>query len=181
MSSSRTSARDIKDPEARFWMKVKSSKTDCWEWQAGKSRGYGVFRSELPENLSHRISYMLHFGPIPEGAHIMHMCDNPSCVRPDHLRLGDHDLNMIDATQKGKMNRGANNANAKLTPQKVLLAVELRKHGALMADIARCFGVRNTAIEKVMEGSRWSHVTGIDYKKGQRKIGRPRKIVTRDS
>lgn len=74
--------------EARFWAKVDIGE-GCWIWLANKTAdGYGLFHRSVEDGRSlfaHRYSYVLHFGPIPEGFQIDHLCRVPSCVRPDHL------------------------------------------------------------------------------------------------
>lgn len=74
-------------PEERFWPKVKKS-SGCWEWTAGKNRaGYGILGGAHDgSRLAHRISYELHKGPTPAGMVIDHLCHNPGCVNPAHLR-----------------------------------------------------------------------------------------------
>jgi hypothetical protein len=60
---------------------------DCWEWQAARfPNGYGQFRTPQ-EGYAHRVAYELHVGPIPDGYHVHHKCENPGCVRPDHLEV----------------------------------------------------------------------------------------------
>lgn len=72
--------------EKRFWKKVLKS-PKCWEWTGASSgRGYGVLRVEGKNIYSHRLSYELHNGKIPEGNYIDHICGNKSCVRPSHLQ-----------------------------------------------------------------------------------------------
>ena len=87
--------------KARFWIKAKA--TDyCWEWKASKNEfGYGVFRHKN-ETLSHRISYQLINGNIDDDDQVLHKCDNPSCINPDHLWLGTHVENMQDKVNKGR-------------------------------------------------------------------------------
>lgn len=92
-----------KSIEDRFWEKVKQLDTDqCWEWQAAQSKktGYGYFYSIPNEQLAHRASWILHFGSIPNELCVLHHCDNPSCVNPNHLFLGDQSDNMRDASNK---------------------------------------------------------------------------------
>lgn len=72
--------------EDRFWSKVDKT-GECWIWIASTRNGYGQFRTREAYVLSHRFSYELAAGPIPEGLVIDHICHNPSCVRPAHLRL----------------------------------------------------------------------------------------------
>lgn len=88
----------------RFWSKV--DKTDgCWVWIASKlPTGYGQFWSGERNMRAHRFSYILHYGNIPNGMLVCHKCDNPSCVRPDHLFLGTSLDNAIDKVSKGRNN-----------------------------------------------------------------------------
>lgn len=75
---------------ARFWSKVDvPDHVQCWEWKGARlPDGYGQFWLDGRIVRAHRFSYEAHYGPIPDGLHVMHACDNPSCVRPDHLRTG---------------------------------------------------------------------------------------------
>lgn len=88
--------------EKRFWAKVAKT-DDCWEWTGAKKRdGYG--KISLPgvgkTMLAHRYSAMLHFGMFDTRLFLCHHCDNPGCVRPDHLFLGDAVSNMRDMVGK---------------------------------------------------------------------------------
>lgn len=70
--------------EDRFWEKVdKRGPDECWPWRAARDPNthYGRFQDWL----AHRASYVIHFGKIPEGAVIDHLCTNPPCVNPAHL------------------------------------------------------------------------------------------------
>lgn len=75
-----------KSPEQRFWEKVKKS-DGCWEWQDSLSLGYGHISTRPGTKVpAHRFSYELANGPIPDGLFVDHICHNPACVRPEHLR-----------------------------------------------------------------------------------------------
>lgn len=93
----------------RFWEKV--TKGDgCWEWQGARiPHGYG--NMTVPDHghdYAHRISWQLHNGEIPAGLWVLHHCDNPPCVRPDHLFLGTAQDNVDDSIRKGRRTtRGA--------------------------------------------------------------------------
>lgn len=88
----------------RFWSKVdKSSPSSCWVWKACKNqKGYGQVRVKKQAYLAHRFAYELAFGPIPPTMNVLHKCDNPSCVNPDHLFLGTLTDNNQDMCQKGR-------------------------------------------------------------------------------
>lgn len=84
----------------RFWEKVDPS-GDCWVWTGrARNRGYGVVSVDGRGRLAHRVAWELERGPIPEGLNVLHRCDNPPCVRPDHLFLGTQADNMADMTEK---------------------------------------------------------------------------------
>ena len=89
--------------ERRFWDKVTMG-DGCWEWTGTRhSWGYGLLGGRRKVHLrAHRVSWEIHFGPIPAGLYILHHCDNPRCVRPDHLFLGTHRDNMADMVKKGR-------------------------------------------------------------------------------
>ena len=145
----------------RFWAKVGKS-SGCWEWTAGcNSNGYGNLRDRGAgvQWGAHRLSWTLHFGAIPAGLYVCHHCDNPACVRPDHLFLGTNSENILDSVSKGRHRsapcRGANNGRAKLTLEQV---------GRIRADmrsgliIAREYGVHRSTVTDIRSGRRWANL-----------------------
>jgi len=90
-----------------FWSRV--NKTDgCWLWTGATLRGYGRRSGRRPphERICHRYAWIITNGPIPDGIHVLHRCDNPSCVRPDHLFLGTHQDNVSDMIAKDRHSHG---------------------------------------------------------------------------
>jgi hypothetical protein len=83
----------------RFWSKVQKTET-CWLWTAAQVNGYGALRVARQTLTAHRLSYIYHFGPIPDGLYVLHHCDVRICVRADHLFLGTHLDNIQDMVRK---------------------------------------------------------------------------------
>lgn len=101
--------------EVRFWKRVNKDgpihpvlQTRCWLWTASTVRaGYGQMRGRDQRTTlsTHQVSWRIHNGPIPEGMCVLHHCDNPPCVNPDHLWLGTRLDNNRDRIKKGRSNR----------------------------------------------------------------------------
>ena len=82
--------------------------TRCWEWTGDLfNSGYGRIRV-IKQEPAHRVAFRNMVAPIPEGMCVLHKCDNPKCVRPDHLFLGTRDVNNKDRASKGRSARGSN-------------------------------------------------------------------------
>ena len=168
--------------QKRFWPKVQ--KTDgCWPWTAKKDcHGYGhfwlgKFGNSRKEGRAHRISWMLQFGDISDGLCVLHKCDNPGCVRPDHLFLGSRRDNVADMVTKGrqargdrsgsrlhpeKIPRGSNNGQAKLTEKSVCEARKRYASGNYSyRQLAAEFKMNFSTVRKAVVGKTWKHVTVI--------------------
>lgn len=75
----------------------------CWVWTGSKiPTGYGKLSIHNKKVAAHRLSWALHNGPIPAGLHVLHRCDNPPCVNPEHLFLGTDGDNAADKVSKGR-------------------------------------------------------------------------------
>lgn len=110
--------------EVRFWKKVYKTPR-CWIWTGARKQGpwnYGIIEKDRDSRrmeLAHRVSWRLHHGEIPSGLCVLHRCDNPPCVRPEHLFLGTLRDNTQDMIRKGRarLNCGGRKVGAKLSPE----------------------------------------------------------------
>lgn len=139
-----------------FWDRVRIQDVGCWEWTAGRQRaGYGNYR----DRGAHRVAWELTNGPIPKGLFVCHHCDNPPCVRPDHLYLGTNRENLWDARARGLLANGEQHWNAKLTEPMVREMVALRKTGWTHRELAERYGVRRESVRDIFQGRNWRRVT----------------------
>jgi hypothetical protein len=150
------------DDATRFWARVQ--KTDaCWPWIGGKTKaGYGLFGPGNTKRLAHRIAWELTHGPIPVGLFVCHTCDNPPCVRPDHLFLGTAGDNADDKHAKG---RGRGRPKGSPSPARKLTAAQVieirdRYTGAWgeQSRLARAYGVTQGAIWRIVRRVNWANV-----------------------
>lgn len=86
----------------RLWTRCVPSAAGCWEWLGSTQKGYARLEWKGKNEAGSRVAFMLQYGPIPEGKHVLHDCDNPLCINPDHLRLGTHADNMRDISKHGR-------------------------------------------------------------------------------
>jgi len=141
----------------RFWSKVDRS-GECWIWTASQDHGgYGKFGvGAAGWTRAHRVAHELFIAPIPVGTDVLHRCDNPPCVRPDHLYLGTPADNTHDAMAKRRLAVGERNGAAKLTAAS---AAEIRaRHsaGESQAALGRRFRVTQRAVWQVVHGLTWA-------------------------
>lgn len=153
-----TAATAVRAPlHIRFWSKVRVTR-GCWLWTASTDgRGYGQFMSDWGPGWSkntkaYRVAWELTHGPIPEGMHVLHKCDNPPCVRPDHLFLGTHQDNMADAVRKGRFASRDRHHWAKLSSKAV---AQIRASNAPCKVLAAKFGVHKNHISRIRRGVIW--------------------------
>ena len=131
--------------------------TGCWIWSGNKCKrmGYGRVSHKGRYIGAHRGSYLVHVGDVPDGLCVLHKCDNPSCVNPDHLFLGTYQDNTNDAIKKNRHCKGEGQHLAKLTEDKVRL---IRKDKRPIREIAEEYMVNYYTIAKVIKRETWKHV-----------------------
>lgn len=104
----------ISPENAEKFMKSVHKTSTCWIWTKGKHpAGYGVACVGGEVMRAHRVSYIIHNGPIADGMHICHICDNPPCVNPDHLYAGTALDNARDKKERGRYNNGCETRSRK--------------------------------------------------------------------
>lgn len=142
-----------------FWSRVDKS-GECWLWTgSATSRGYGQFLMAGVSWATHRLSYTIHFGPVPDGLSVLHRCDVRRCVQPAHLFLGTTDDNMLDMVQKGRSPRGERNRTARLTDDTVREIRALYATGRFrQVDLAERFRVSQKTVSAVVLRRKWKHV-----------------------
>ena len=149
--------------EERFWEKVIVVKDSCWKWTGDKSEfGYGRIQSDKGKDgvlHAHRVSWEIHFDPIPDGLLVCHKCDNPECTNPDHLFLGTDADNMADKTSKGRQNRGETHPSAILSEKDVLSIIEDNKRGVRNCEIASRLCISQQSVCDILKGRHWKHLT----------------------
>lgn len=110
---------------------------------------------------AHRLAWTKKYGPIPEGMHVLHKCDNPPCWNVEHLFLGTHQDNMADRDSKGRQARqiGIMNGRAQLNEIDIkIIKFLLREGKRSLNQIARCFKVCKSTIVHIKMGRTWSHI-----------------------
>lgn len=162
--------------EQRFLEKVAiGDGNECWVWTAATNGvGYGKMSLGLAQGDAyrligaHRASWMIFRGCIPAGQLVLHHCDNPPCVNPDHLFLGGKSENAIDMVRKNRhkaavrpdtVSRGEANGRAKLNIEQVRVIRSRLAAGETIAHIARVFAVSESLVRAIAQGRLWRGIT----------------------
>jgi len=147
----------------RLYIRLKRE-GNCWVWTGAKMKnrgGYGAIRIGNKTVPTHRLSWEIHYGPIPEGKYVLHHCDNPPCVRPEHLFLGTQQDNIRDAIAKHRFfhdnyAQGEKIGSAKLTESQVLEIRASNERSSLK--LARIYGVHKSTIKRIRNRTLWKHI-----------------------
>lgn len=169
-------------PVERFWLQVMKTNT-CWIWVGNLGiGGYGRIVVNGIKVKSHRYSWELHNGPILNSLFVCHKCDNPSCVRPDHLFLGTNNDNRQDSVKKNRhaigVLVGESCSFAKLSAgqvSEIKRRYERRSRGPNgSAALSEEFGVLPNAIRSIILGDTWKQHSGKNVHRGvaRKKINR---------
>lgn len=147
----------------RFEAKWKRDpQSGCWLWTASTAgKGYGQLRIPGTRRnvYAHRFSYELYRGAIPPGMQLLHSCDNPRCVNPDHLSIGTCKENLQDMKEKDRSTFGERNQRAVLSEAQVAAIKVLLADGSMpQRAIASQFGVSQIQVSRIKRGERWERV-----------------------
>lgn len=138
----------------------KGDGSGCWVWMGfrKKEMGYGKIRVGSKSLYAHRVSYESFVGKIPHGLFVLHKCDNPPCVRPDHLFLGTLAENIKDCASKKRISAGENHYKSKVNDDIVRDIRLSYKHGN-GTKLANKYGVSRTTINEIVHRKVWGHVS----------------------
>ena len=155
MSTSDYTSKFIK----RFWNRVNvpSNKKLCWNWKAStRGIGYGQVSFKNKKLYTHRVVWELSYGAIPDGLFVLHKCDNPLCVNPNHLFLGTNQDNMTDKVKKGRQSHGESSKLSKLSSVQIDDIRKRYRRGKIsQQSLADEMGVSQSLISLILNRKLW--------------------------
>lgn len=132
--------------------RVKPAGNGCLEWSGYRdANGYGMTSFRGRRERTHRISWVAFFGEIPPGAWVLHRCDNPPCVNPNHLYLGTQATNMIDCATRGR-------ACSRVKPSDVAEIRSLLAGGMTQVEVALRFHISQSSVSRIALRQCWKNV-----------------------
>lgn len=157
----------IKESERRslfplIYTSVIVDDSECWNWENTLDpKGYGHISFKGQQILAHRLSYSLFVSDILEDTHVLHKCDNPSCVNPDHLYAGTPQDNSNDKISRGRGRWacGEKHNRSKITSDQVLEIRRLYKPGVVShRDLGIMFGLHHTTVGDIINRKSWKSI-----------------------
>jgi hypothetical protein len=160
-----------------FLEQKRVNENGCWEWSGYLNGGYGPTTFKGKRLLVHRYSLELHLKrQIEKSLEVRHMCNNPICFNPDHLKEGTHFQNMRDMVESNRQSKGEElskrlkgikhptsngegNSNSKITEEQVL---EILAHKGIRGSrehLSKLYGVSVRQIERIQNGKSWNYIT----------------------
>ncbi len=153
----------------RLLSNIEINSNGCWNWEGFIApSGYGKITAiRLGVQSTHRLSWLIHKGKIPDGRWVLHTCDNKKCCNPDHLYLGTVKENVKDAMERGQFPKGPNKKKGfigskhpltELNEDKVRYIKFLCKNNFNRSEICSFFGVKKHVIGQIARNKTWKHV-----------------------
>jgi len=134
---------------------------ECFIWTGTEINGYGRLGYKGRDMLAHRASYIFFRGEIPDGMFVCHECDNPACVRPDHLFLGTAKDNAEDCFKKNRTAHGEKNHHHKITAETAAEIFEACRAGNMTQGmIAEKYNTSRAVVTQIKIGRNWRRATG---------------------
>lgn len=134
---------------------------DCFAWTGAKTEGYGRIKHSGKDMLAHRASYIFFRGEVPGDLFVCHGCDNPACIRPDHLFLGTVKENAEDCFRKDRTAHGEKNHHHRITAEIAAEIYEACKAGLIsQRAIAEKYNIDQSEVSRIKTGIRWWRATG---------------------
>lgn len=132
----------------------------CWDWKGCCANpGYGQFRHNMKRERAHRASWIIHFGEIPNGMHVLHKCDNRKCSNPEHLFLGSQKDNNLDTISKNRHpffgKKGSLNHRSVLKEHEVIQIKSMLKSNMLQKNIAKIFNIHPVTVSNINLEKSW--------------------------
>lgn len=140
----------------RFYDRILENANGCWIWQRGLDKnGYGRSSINRKGVQAHRVSWVIHKGKIPDGMQVLHRCDNPPCVNPEHLFLGNNADNMTDKMKKNRQTRGHDVNTSKINASDVFRIRGLLSEGWSGRKISKLLGLKDHHVYDIKNGRSW--------------------------
>ena len=168
-----STSRIVGDRVASFWSKVDKS-GECWLWTGARNpQGYGLFFADGRSMGAHIFSLELALqSNRPTDMDTCHRCDNPPCVRPEHLYFGTRQQNIDDAWERNRFPSGSARPSAKTTEVDVLAMRHEYADGADINDLSEAYGLATSTIRLTVLGYKWKHVGGPITRRRKSKTNR---------
>jgi hypothetical protein len=132
------------------------SATGCWEWNGPRdARGYGSLMIARRQKRAHRVAYEVWIGPLAESDVVMHSCDNPPCINPQHLQAGTQAANMSDKMSKNRHRPGGQKLIAEDVRHIRAGAESELVTASMLADL---YGISREAITKIVTRRTWKEI-----------------------
>jgi hypothetical protein len=143
--------------KAQFFSNCRLAESGCWLWVGKNKTKSASDYGRLGRKLAHRLSHEIFKGLIPQGLHVLHSCDTPSCVNPAHLRAGTSKENVADCISRGRFRKshGSLNNLAKLTDTDI---VDIRNSTISPKLLSEKYGIDRTNVHQIVSGTTWQHV-----------------------